>query len=133
MSESIIPQERWSSIDFTREELNRYSRHLIMPEVTAAGQKRLKAGRVLCVGAGGLGSPAALYLAAAGVGTIGLVDFDSVDASNLHRQVIYTTADVGRLKVEVAAERLWAGNPNILIVRHAIRLDETNASNVLSQ
>jgi len=91
MSESIIPQERWSSIDFTREELNRYSRHLIMPEVTAAGQKRLKAGRVLCVGAGGLGSPAVLYLAAAGVGTIGLVDFDSVDAANLQRLILHGT------------------------------------------
>src|SRR4051812_41667025 len=95
----------------SREEALRYSRHLIMPEVGLAGQEKLKAAKVLCVGTGGLGSPALLYLAAAGVGTIGVVDFDVVDATNLHRQIIHTTADVGRKKVESAAEKIAAINP----------------------
>ena len=87
-------------------ELQRYSRHLIMPEVTAEGQKRLKAARVLCIGAGGLGSPAALYLAAAGVGKLGLVDFDRVDLTNLQRQILHGTKDIGRSKLESARDRL---------------------------
>ena len=94
------------SVSLSREELVRFSRHLTLDEVGVAGQERLKKGRVLCVGAGGLGSPAALYLAAAGVGTIGLVEFDVVDVTNLQRQVLYTTADVGRPKLQVAAERI---------------------------
>ena len=131
MSESIIPQERWSSIDFTREELNRYSRHLIMPEVTAVGQKRLKAARVLCVGAGGLGSPAVLYLAAAGVGTIGLVDFDSVDVSNLQRQILHGTKDIGRRKVSSAYDRLTDINPNVVLHLHDCRLEGENAMEIV--
>lgn len=97
----------------SREEIARYSRHLLLPEVSAAGQARLKAGSVLVVGAGGLGSPASLYLAAAGVGRIGLADFDAVDVSNLQRQVLYDTHDVGRPKVDRAKERLTALNPHV--------------------
>src|SRR3954466_6102805 len=88
------------------DEIKRYSRHLIMPEVGMDGQRRLKAGSVLCIGAGGLGSPAAMYLAAAGVGTIGIVDFDVVDFSNLQRQIIHGTPDVGRSKLASAKDRL---------------------------
>ena len=99
--------------ELTREEVQRYSRHLIMPEVGVDGQRKLKAARVLCVGAGGLGAPAAMYLAAAGVGTLGLVDFDAVDASNLHRQVIYDTTDVGKRKLDAARDRLKAMNPSV--------------------
>jgi adenylyltransferase/sulfurtransferase len=113
--------------DLSREELQRYSRHLIMPEVGLDGQKKLKAARVLCVGAGGLGSPLALYLAAAGVGTLGLVDFDVVDSSNLQRQILHGTKDVGRPKLESAAERLRDVNPNVKIVPHQVRLSSDNA------
>jgi adenylyltransferase/sulfurtransferase len=108
-------------------EVNRYSRHLIMPEVGVDGQRRLKAASVLCIGAGGLGSPAALYLAAAGVGRIGLVDFDVVDFSNLQRQIIHATADVGRPKLASATERLQALNPEVAIERHEARLTSENA------
>ena len=97
--------------ELTREEVQRYSRHLIMPEVGMEGQRKLKAGSVVCVGAGGLGSPAAMYLAAAGIGTLGIIDFDTVDASNLHRQIIYGTADVGRRKLEASGERIASLNP----------------------
>jgi adenylyltransferase/sulfurtransferase len=113
--------------ELTREELQRYSRHLIMPEVGLDGQKKLKAARVLCVGAGGLGSPLALYLAAAGVGTLGLVDFDVVDVSNLQRQILYGTKDVGRPKLESAAERLKDVNPNVKVVPHEVCLSSDNA------
>ena len=115
------------------EETRRYSRHLLLPEVGLEGQQRLKAARALCVGAGGLGSPAALYLAAAGVGTIGLVDFDTVDASNLQRQIIYGTPDVGRPKIEAAAERLRAINPNVAIEPHGARLTSGNALDILAR
>src|ERR1700751_4465929 len=98
-------------------EIARYSRHLILPEVGMEGQQKLKAAKVLCVGTGGLGAPLAYYLAAAGVGTLGLVDFDVVDESNLQRQIIHSTADVGRPKIESAAEKLKALNPNIKIVK----------------
>src|SRR6266850_5096103 len=118
MSESIIDEERISQIALSSEELARYSRHLLLPELKAAGQRRIKAARVLCIGAGGLGSPAALYLAAAGVGTIGLVDFDQVDVSNLQRQILYGTSDVGRKKLEAASERIRDLNPNITVVSH---------------
>ena len=111
----------------SREEILRYSRHLIMPEVTLAGQKRLKAARVLCIGAGGLGSPLALYLAAAGVGTLGLVDYDTVDLTNLQRQILYGTEDVGRPKLEAAKERLLQLNPEIEVVTHALQLASWNA------
>src|SRR5256885_16933906 len=106
VKESIIDAERTSGEQLSAAELQRYSRHLIMPEVTVEGQKRLKAARVLCIGAGGLGSPGSLYLAAAGVGTLGIVDFDVVDYTNLQRQIIHSTADVGRKKLDSAAEQL---------------------------
>lgn len=112
---------------FSPEEIRRYSRHLILPEFGARGQKALKAARVLVVGAGGLGSPAAMYLAAAGVGTLGLVDFDAVDASNLQRQILHGTPDVGRPKVESARERLHALNPHVTLRTHAARLSPDNA------
>jgi adenylyltransferase/sulfurtransferase len=115
----------------TRTELTRYARHLSLPEVGVEGQRRLKAARVLLVGAGGLGSPAALYLAAAGVGTIGLVDYDRVDATNLQRQVLYGTGDLGRPKLEAAAERLGDLNPDVRLEPHALRLDSGNALAVL--
>ena len=119
-------------MSLSREELVRFSRHLTLDEVGVAGQERLKQGRVLCVGAGGLGSPAALYLAAAGVGTIGLVDFDVVDVTNLQRQVLYTTADVGRPKLEAAAERLLGMNPHVNIEAHRTTLDASNALQLVS-
>lgn len=117
--------------ELTAEERARYARHLILPEVGMEGQQRLKAARVLCVGAGGLGSPLALYLAAAGVGTLGLVDFDVVDASNLQRQILHTTADVGRSKLDSAAEKLMALNPALHVVKHATALTSENALEIL--
>ena len=111
----------------TNDEILRYSRHLIMPEVGMAGQQKLKAARVLCIGAGGLGSPLALYLAAAGVGMLGLVDFDVVDFTNLQRQIIHTTADVGRKKLDSAAEKLKAINPFINLKTFETRLSSANA------
>jgi adenylyltransferase/sulfurtransferase len=113
------------------EELRRYARHVILPEVGLEGQRALKAARVLAVGAGGLGSPLALYLAAAGVGTLGLVDFDVVDESNLHRQLLFGTADVGRPKLEAAARRLRDVNPHLEIVPFEARLTSENALDVL--
>jgi molybdopterin/thiamine biosynthesis adenylyltransferase/rhodanese-related sulfurtransferase len=116
----------------TEAELSRYGRHLMLPEVGVAGQERLKNARVLCVGAGGLGSPAALYLAAAGVGTLGLVDDDVVDVTNLQRQIIHGSPDVGRAKLDSASDRLHAINPHVRIERHATRLDESNALDLVS-
>jgi adenylyltransferase/sulfurtransferase len=118
--------------ELTPDELRRYARHLIMPEVGREGQERLKAARILLVGAGGLGSPAGLYLAAAGVGTLGLVDFDTVDESNLQRQVLYGHSDVGRPKLEAATERLADVNPHIELVRHPQRLDSSNALGIFA-
>ncbi len=112
-------------------ELVRYSRHLVMPEVGLEGQKKLKASSVLIVGVGGLGTPSAMYLAAAGVGRIGIVDFDVVEKSNLHRQVLYSEKDIGRSKAEVARERLIQINPNIDIELHKVRLDSSNALSIL--
>ena len=117
--------------ELTRDEIQRYSRHLIMPEVGVDGQRKLKAARVLCVGAGGLGAPAAMYLAAAGVGTLGLVDFDVVDASNLHRQIIYGTPDVGKRKLEAARARIAAMNDGVKVVLHELALTSKNALEVL--
>ena len=109
------------------DEILRYSRHLIMPEVGMEGQQKLKAARVLCVGAGGLGSPLALYLTAAGVGTLGIVDFDVVDYTNLQRQIIHSTADVGRKKLDSAAEKLKAINPSVNVRKFETRLSSANA------
>ena len=117
--------------DLSSEELQRYSRHLTLPEFGREGQERLKNASVLLVGAGGLGSPAATYLAAAGVGRIGLVDFDSVEASNLHRQILYGTSDVGRPKLEAATDRLQDLNPHVEIERHELRLTSDNALDVI--
>jgi adenylyltransferase/sulfurtransferase len=113
-------------------ELRRYGRHLVIPEVGVEGQERLKGSSVLLVGAGGLGSPLALYLAAAGVGRLGMVDFDRVDESNLQRQVLYGESDVGRLKLEVAAERLREINPHCRVEPHVVRLDSANALDILA-
>jgi adenylyltransferase/sulfurtransferase len=111
----------------TNDEIKRYSRHLIMPEVGVDGQRKLKAAKVLCVGAGGLGSPVAMYLAAAGVGTLGLVDFDIVDFSNLQRQILHGTSDVGRSKLASAQDRLHDLNPEITIQTHNLALSSENA------
>ena len=119
-------------MSFSDEEVERYARHLVLREIGGPGQQRLKAARVLIVGAGGLGAPAALYLAAAGVGQLTLVDPDTVDLSNLQRQVLYDTDDAGRLKVEAAGERLVALNPNVEVVRIAEALTRANARALIS-
>ncbi len=118
--------------ELTSDDLSRYSRHLLLPEVGMEGQQRLKAASVLCVGAGGLGSPLALYLAAAGVGTLGMVDFDAVDASNLQRQIIHSTRDIGRKKLDSAEEKLLALNPALNVVKHETMLSSANALDILS-
>src|SRR5580698_4410261 len=115
----------------SKEEILRYSRHLIIPEVGIEGQQKLKAAKVLLIGAGGLGAPLGLYLAAAGVGRIGLVDFDVVDFTNLQRQVIHSTADVGRNKIDSAAEKMKGINPNVTIVKHEVALTSENALDIL--
>ncbi len=114
-------------VDLTNEEIRRYSRHLILPEVGMAGQRKIRNASVLCIGAGGLGSPIALYLAAAGIGRIGLVDFDTVDYSNLQRQILHGDADVGRSKAESARDSLRAINPNVDVVLHPVRISSENA------
>src|SRR6267154_1983124 len=133
MKRSIIDDKRSNAMQLSAEELNRYSRHLMMPEVTPDGQRRLKAARVLCIGAGGLGSPAALYLAAAGVGTVGIVDFDEVDLSNLQRQILHGTSDIGRGKLESAQDRLRDANPEIEIELHKCRFSSSNATELVAQ
>jgi adenylyltransferase/sulfurtransferase len=132
MQKSVIDADRVYSTGLTKEELQRYSRHLIMPEVTADGQKRLKAARVLCIGAGGLGSPAALYLAAAGIGKLGLVDFDRVDLTNLQRQILHGTKDIGRSKLESARDRLRDVNPDVDVELHECRLSSENAEQIIA-
>src|SRR5438270_2698069 len=122
---------RAERMSLSAQEVARYSRHLIMPEVGMEGQKRLKAGSVLLIGAGGLGSPLALYLAAAGVGRIGLVDFDVVDFSNLQRQVLHGTPDVGRPKLQSAKDRLQAINPEVTVDLYETRLTSANALSIL--
>src|SRR6059058_309974 len=133
MKRSIIEDERSNAMQLSPAELQRYSRHLMMPEVTPDGQRRLKAARVLCIGAGGLGSPAALYLAAAGVGTIGIVDFDNVDLSNLQRQILHGTKDIGRDKLESARDRLHDINPEIDVELHKCRFSSENAPQLVAQ
>src|SRR5213596_3696118 len=121
---------RAEQMTLSPQEIARYSRHLIMPEVALDGQKRLKASRVLLIGAGGLGSPLGLYLAAAGVGRIGLVDFDVVDFSNLQRQVLHGTPDVGRPKLQSARDRLQAINPEVQLDLYETRLSSANALDI---
>ncbi len=118
-------------IQLTKEEYGRYSRHIILPEVGLEGQKRLKAASVLCIGTGGLGSPLLLYLAAAGVGRIGIVDFDVVDSSNLHRQIIHSTSGVGKLKIESAKERVLEINPNCQVDLYETRISSENALSLM--
>src|SRR5205814_728859 len=116
---------------FTEEEVVRYARHIILPQIGGEGQRRLLDSSVLCVGAGGLGSPIAMYLAAAGVGKLGVVDFDKVDLTNLQRQILHGTSDVGRPKVESAADTLRELNPGLEVVPHDVVLSSENAFDVL--
>src|SRR6516225_3996213 len=117
--------------ELSKDEILRYSRHLIIPEVGMEGQQKLKAAKVLLVGAGGLGAPLGLYLTAAGIGKIGIVDFDVVDFTNLQRQVIHSTADVGRKKLDSAAEKMQGINPHLKIVKHEVALSSENAPDIL--
>ena len=126
---SIVPSIAGGTL--SNEEMLRYSRQLIMPEMGVEGQEKLKAARVLMIGTGGLGAPIGMYLAAAGVGTIGLMDFDVVDATNLHRQVIHGTADVGRKKLDSAADRMLDINPNTKIIRHEMAITSSNALEII--
>ena len=130
MSRYSDPKAR--ALDLTTEELQRYARHLILPEVGVEGQRKLRNARVLLVGVGGLGSPAALYLAAAGIGTLGLVDFDVVEVSNLQRQVLHGTSAVGRSKLASAVERIRDVNPHVALVPHEAHLTSRNALEILS-
>ncbi len=129
---TTLTEAKPEAITLSNDEILRYSRHLIMPEVGMEGQQKLKAARVLCIGAGGLGSPLALYLAAAGVGTLGIVDFDVVDYTNLQRQIIHTTADVGRKKLDSATEKLKAINPFLNIRTFETKLTSENALEILA-
>lgn len=113
------------------DEIDRYARHLVLKEIGGMGQLRLKAARVALIGAGGIGAPAALYLAAAGIGTLGLIDDDTVSLSNLQRQVLYATDEVGAPKVEAAAGRLKSLNPHVEVISHTVRLNEDNAADIL--
>lgn len=122
----------YEEINFSKDELERYSRHIIIPEFNIVGQQKLKAARVLVIGTGGLGAPLLLYLTAAGVGTIGIVDFDIVDKSNLQRQVLFSTADVGLPKVEAAKVRLKALNPNVQFELFNVKLDSSNALEIIT-
>src|SRR5438093_4905111 len=128
---SIIDPSRTARIEFSNDEIARYSRHLIMPEVTLEGQKRLKAASVLCIGTGGLGSPIALYLAAAGIGRLGLVDGDIVDFSNLQRQILHGTKDVGRKKLNSARDRIRDVNPNVRVDLHDTYFRSENAMEIV--
>src|SRR5580700_10695507 len=118
-------------MELDNDQIRRYSRHLILPEVGLAGQKKICSTSVLCIGAGGLGSPIAMYLAAAGIGKIGIVDFDTVDFSNLQRQILHTTADVGRSKAESAKETIQALNPTCEVVIHNTRISSENALDII--
>src|SRR5579883_2106183 len=125
--------DRASSASLSLAEIQRYARHLIMPEVAMDGQKRLKASKVLCIGTGGLGSPLTLYLAAAGVGTIGLVDFDVVDVSNLQRQILHSTSWIGKSKIASAEAHLNDLNPLVNVVGHEEPLTSANAMQIFEQ
>lgn len=118
-------------MDFTNEQIERYSRHIILPEVGGEGQQKIMKGKVLVLGAGGLGSPAALYLAAAGVGTLGIVDSDEVDITNLQRQVLHFTEDIGRSKTESASEKLSKLNPDIKIKTYQLKINSENIANLI--
>ena len=131
MATSIIDPSRLERIEFSNDEIARYSRHLIMPEVTLEGQKRLKAASVLCIGTGGLGSPIALYLAAAGIGRMGLVDGDTVDFSNLQRQILHGTKDVGRKKLNSARDRIREVNPNVQVDLYDTYFTAANAREIV--
>src|SRR3954452_24236018 len=120
-------------LDFTDDELQRYSRHILLAEVGGIGQAKLKAARVLVIGAGGLGSPLLLYLAAAGVGTIGIVDDDEVDLSNLQRQIAHTTARIGMAKALSAADGAFAINPEVKLETHKLRLSADNALDIIGR
>jgi molybdopterin-synthase adenylyltransferase len=120
-------------LEFTEEQINRYARHILLPEVGGTGQEQLLNSKVLVIGAGGLGSPLILYLAAAGIGTIGVVDDDTVDLSNLQRQVLHHTADVGKPKVESAAEAVAAINPDVTLEAHQFRIDVSNAADLIGR
>jgi sulfur-carrier protein adenylyltransferase/sulfurtransferase len=128
--ESIISSHRFTEVDLSPVERGRYARHLTIPDVGLDGQRRLRAAKVLCIGAGGLGSPVTMYLAAAGVGEIGIVDFDRVDASNLQRQLLHDTADIGKLKTDSAVERLAAINPGVRVTTYETRLTSANAAGI---
>lgn len=128
---TILDPARLEGIELSNDEVARYSRHLIMPEVTLEGQKKLKAAKVLCIGTGGLGSPIALYLAAAGIGTIGLVDADTVDFSNLQRQILHGTKDVGRKKINSARDRIKDVNPNVQVELHDAFFTSANAREIV--
>jgi molybdopterin/thiamine biosynthesis adenylyltransferase len=119
-------------VKFTEEQIERYSRHIILKEVGGKGQQKIAESRILCIGAGGLGSPAAMYLAAAGVGRLGIVDADAVDLSNLHRQILHTTAGVNTPKVDSARERLSAINPDVDIRTHPVRLSSENVMDIIA-
>lgn len=131
-SSSTLPPLVEPAAELTTEEVERYSRHLIIPEIGATGQRRLKNAKVLVIGAGGLGSPALLYLAAAGVGTLGIVDDDNVDLSNLQRQIIHGVGDVGRPKIESARDAIKELNPLVNVQLHNVRLDSSNALEIFS-
>src|SRR6478752_3126138 len=118
-------------MQLSNEQIRRYSRHLILPEVGLSGQKKIRASSVLCIGAGVLGSPIAMYLAAAGVGKLGILDFDSVDFSNLQRQIIHGTADVGRPKTLSAEETIKSINPNVEVVTYNARITSENALDIV--
>jgi adenylyltransferase/sulfurtransferase len=124
-------EEHGAKVSFSSSEFARYSRHLIMPEVGLEGQGKLKSASVLIIGAGGLGTPSSMYLAAAGVGRIGIVDFDVIEKSNLHRQVLYSEKDIGKSKADIARQRLLEINPNVSVEVHKVRLDSSNALDIL--
>ncbi|QQR91286.1 MAG: molybdopterin-synthase adenylyltransferase MoeB [Myxococcales bacterium] len=123
--------KNWENVEFSKAEMERYSRHLILPEVGLEGQKKLKAASVLCVGTGGLGSPLTMYLAAAGVGRLGIVDFDVVDESNLHRQILHGVDDIGKPKLDSAERKIKQINPFVEVIKHETRLTSDNAMEII--